>query len=94
MNSSEQLKTFSNRIYLLMRMIKAQFAGEYTEIPWKTLTMIAGALLYFVTPIDLIPDFIPALGFTDDITIVYWVIRSIQEEIEKFELWENTIEIS
>ena len=38
-------------------------------------------------------DFIPALGFTDDISIVYWVYTSIQEDIEKFEAWEKTIEI-
>ena len=91
--SNDKLKQFSDTIYLLIRMMKAQFSGDYSEFPWRTLMLMVGALIYFVTPFDLIPDFIPALGFTDDISIVYWVYTSIQEDIEKFEAWENTIEI-
>lgn len=92
--SNQKLKEFTEKIGLMLRMLKAQFSGEYTDFPWKSLTMIAGALIYFITPLDLIPDFIPALGLTDDATIVYWIYQSIQEDIEKFKAWENTIEIS
>lgn len=94
LSSSDKLSKFSDTIYLLIRMVKAQFSGEYTEFPWRTVLLIVGALIYFVTPFDLIPDFIPALGLTDDISIVFWVYKSIQEDIEKFETWEKKIEIA
>lgn len=94
LRSNDKIRLFSDQIFLLIRMVKAHFAGEYAEFPWKTMMMIVGALLYFVTPFDLIPDFIPGLGYTDDISIVYWVYRSIQEDIERFKAWEGTIEIS
>ena len=91
--SNEKLKDFSDKVYTFFRMVKAQMTGEYREMPWKSLVMITGALIYFVTPLDLIPDFIPALGLTDDLAIVVWVYNSLKEDIEKFEVWENTIEV-
>ncbi|MEO9966247.1 MAG: YkvA family protein [Reichenbachiella sp.] len=94
LGSNERLKEFSDKIYVMIRMVKAQLSGEYREFPWRTLVMMVGGLIYFITPIDLIPDLIPILGLTDDISIVYWIYRSIQEDIEKFEAWERTIELT
>lgn len=94
LESNEKLKDLSDKIYVMIRMIKAQISGEYREFPWRTLAMMVGALIYFVTPFDLIPDIIPVLGFTDDVSIVYWIYKSVQEDIEKFEAWEHTIELT
>ena len=93
-DSNEKLKEFTEKVSLMIRMLKAQFTGDYRDFPWKSLVMIAGALIYFITPFDLIPDFIPALGLTDDATIVYWIYQSLQEDVDKFKQWENTIEVS
>ena len=92
-DNNEKLKEFSDKVYTFFRMVKAQVSGEYKEMPVKSLVLITGALIYFVTPLDVIPDFIPALGLTDDLAIVIWVYNSIKEDIEQFEAWENTIEI-
>ncbi len=94
LENNDRLKEFSEKIYVMIRMVKAQLSGEYREFPWRTLAMIVGALIYFVTPLDMIPDIIPILGLTDDISIVYWIYKSVQEDIEKFEMWERTIELS
>lgn len=94
LGNSDRLKEFSEKIYVMVRMVKAQISGEYREFPWRTLAMMVGALIYFVTPLDLIPDIIPILGLTDDISIVYWIYKSVQEDIEKFETWEQTIELT
>ncbi|MEP2026091.1 MAG: YkvA family protein [Reichenbachiella sp.] len=94
LENNDRLKDFSDKVYVMIRMVKAQIAGDYREFPWRTLAMMVGALIYFVTPLDLIPDVIPILGLTDDISIVYWIYKSVQEDIEKFEAWERTIELS
>lgn len=94
LENNDKLKDFSDKIFLMIRMVKAQISGEYREFPWRSLAMIVGALIYFITPIDMIPDIIPVLGLTDDISIVYWIYKSIQEDIEKFEAWERTIELT
>ncbi|MDW3211504.1 MAG: YkvA family protein [Reichenbachiella sp.] len=94
LENNDRLKEFSEKVYVMIRMVKAQLSGEYREFPWRTLAMIVGALIYFITPLDLIPDVIPILGLTDDISIVYWIYKSVQEDIEKFEEWERTIELT
>ncbi|WP_420579636.1 YkvA family protein [Reichenbachiella sp.] len=94
LENNDRLKEFSEKVYVMIRMVKAQLSGEYQEFPWRTLAMIVGTLIYFVTPLDLIPDIIPILGLTDDISIVYWIYKSVQEDIERFEEWERTIELS
>lgn len=51
------------------------------EVPLKSKGVIAGALGYFILPIDLIPDAIPVLGFTDDFAALTAVIKSVQGNI-------------
>jgi uncharacterized membrane protein YkvA (DUF1232 family) len=72
----------------LMRLLRAWTRGRYKEVPWKTLTVALAAVIYFVNPFDLLPDFIPLLGFTDDASVIAFVIKSIAKDIGKFRDWE------
>lgn len=72
----------------LSRMLRAYVKGEYKVIPWTTLVKIIAALIYFVSPLDFIPDLLPILGFSDDIAIVLWVISSCTTDIRRFQEWE------
>ena len=80
---------FVDRIKVVIRMIKAYKNGEYREIQLQNIILMVAALLYFVTPIDLIPDFIPLTGFVDDIGVLVWVWSRMQDEIDDFLLWEE-----
>lgn len=79
-----------SKISVLGRMAGAYARREYTVIPWQTMITLLAALLYFINPIDLIPDVVPALGLTDDFTVLIWVYGTAEKEIEKFLLWETT----
>lgn len=46
------------------------YALDNPSMPLKTKMVIYGALGYFISPIDVIPDFIPVVGFTDDIGVL------------------------
>ncbi len=74
---------------LLIRMIKASASGEYKGLPWKSLVSVVAVLLYFVSPIDFIPDFLPVIGITDDVALVIWLIKTIGNDISKFSEWEK-----
>ena len=71
-------------------MLRAYINGDYRQIPWKSLLMILGSLIYFMMPLDLIRDFIPITGFADDISIIFLVFGSINEDVENFLEFERS----
>jgi uncharacterized membrane protein YkvA (DUF1232 family) len=81
-------------LQILLRMIKASVAGDYHGIPTSTLVGGVAVLLYFLTPIDFVPDFIPVVGLLDDVSLLAWFMTSIKEEINKFADWEATGSVS
>ena len=51
--------------------------------------IIGGGLLYFIVPLDLIPDYIPIAGLLDDFAILSAIINSLQDELAKYRKWKN-----
>jgi uncharacterized membrane protein YkvA (DUF1232 family) len=78
------------KLTLLGRLIKAFVKGEYKQVPTETLLKILASFIYFISPIDLLPDFLPVLGLTDDLALLGWVVSSITADLDKFEEWEKT----
>ena len=62
------------------------YAGKSPNVPKSTKLIIVGALSYLIFPIDLIPDFIPAVGLVDDAgviaTAVFKVVSHIDDDIK------------
>ncbi|GAB3260602.1 YkvA family protein [Larkinella harenae] len=79
-----------DHINVLVRMIRAYAKGEYRSISGKTLLRTVAVLVYFVSPLDFIPDVLPILGLTDDIALLLWLISSISDDIDRFKEWERT----
>jgi len=73
----------------LSRLIKAWTQGRYTTVPWRTIVLSIAAILYFVNPLDVIPDFLPAVGFLDDAGVLAFVLQSIRRDIDRFLEWER-----
>jgi uncharacterized membrane protein YkvA (DUF1232 family) len=59
------------------------FDKEYA-IDWKSKALAAAALLYFVLPTDLTPDFIPGIGYIDDALVLATLWRLMQEKIDDY----------
>ncbi len=74
---------------VIIRIIKAYANGSYREMPWKSLLALVGGVVYFLMPLDLIPDFIPFTGFMDDFTVIMLLSGAFQQDIEDFLLWEE-----
>lgn len=82
-----------NKLYdylmVLVRMVQSYANGSYRVIPWQSILVIVAAIVYFVTPVDLIPDFIPVAGFIDDLGVLVWVFNKMREEIDDYIAWEH-----
>ncbi len=88
-SNSAKLQEISMKLQALIRMIRAYFRKEYTDIPWQTLLLALTAVIYFLNPFDAIPDIIPLFGFTDDIAIITAIFASVSYDIERFLTWES-----
>lgn len=73
-----------------LRLLRAYATGQYKDIPWASLVSLIASVLYFVMPVDLIPDFILGLGFIDDAALIGWIINSVKSDIDAFTKWETT----
>ena len=69
---------------------------KYTDIPVGSIISIVAALIYFVSPIDLIPDFIPGMGLIDDAGVILFCLNLVKSDLDDFKKWrtENGIEFS
>ena len=66
---------------VLYPALQLYFLLQSKDVPVKAKTLIIGALGYLILPADLVPDFIPALGFTDDLTALLVAIRAVGKHI-------------
>ncbi|WP_231510825.1 YkvA family protein [Bacillus sp. UNC438CL73TsuS30] len=82
------------KIELLIELIKAYSKGDYRNISKSTLATVIGAILYFASPIDMIPDFIVGLGIVDDAAVIGYAIKKISGELVEFEKWKEKEEKS
>ena len=76
-------------LHILARMVRAQITGRYA-IPVATLLAAIAALIYFVEPIDMIPDTVPVFGLLDDAAVIAFVVRANIGEVSKFRTWESS----
>jgi uncharacterized membrane protein YkvA (DUF1232 family) len=83
-----KLKEMWADIMSMMAMLGDYLAGNYTDVPWKTIAAIAGAILYFVFPFDFIPDFIPIIGYLDDAFVIALAVDLIRDDLLDYRLWQ------
>jgi uncharacterized membrane protein YkvA (DUF1232 family) len=73
----------------LGRLVAAYARGDYRDIPLDSLIMVVAGLVYVVSPLDLIPEFVPVAGYVDDVVAVGFVVRQVHHELEAFRAWET-----
>ena len=88
-SSNSKIRELGDRIKLLGRLVRAYANGSYREITVGNIVLIVAAILYFVTPIDLIPDAIPGAGLMDDATVLAFVLAKLEIELDRFSSWEK-----
>ncbi len=81
-SAQEQLRT-------LVDLVSAYVHGDYREISATTLVSVVAALLYFIAPLDALPDFLFGWGLLDDAAVISYVSAQVRTELEAFKQWRD-----
>jgi len=53
------------------------------RVPWRVKAGLAGAALYLVSPMDLFPDFIPVVGYLDDLVVAAVILDALLNQVDR-----------
>ncbi len=67
----------------LTRLLRAWVSGKY-PLPKHLLGGTVVALLYFLNPLDVIPDFLMGIGYLDDVVVIRFALQSAKKELDKY----------
>ncbi|MGI9294375.1 MAG: YkvA family protein [Pseudomonadales bacterium] len=81
------LRDVWDKLVLLLELLRQYRSGDYREVSTRSIMLVIASLLYFVIPVDMIPDFLFGFGYLDDIALFGWTITAIKDDLDKFELW-------
>lgn len=86
---SGKLNRFREDIKLMFAMIRDYWNGNYRDVPWKSIAAIAGALLYVLNPLDVIPDLLIGIGFLDDAGVVALCLKLVESDLYRYAAWKE-----
>ncbi|MEA3266831.1 MAG: YkvA family protein [Candidatus Fermentibacteria bacterium] len=83
------LGRFINDVKLMISLVKDYWNKNYREVPWWTVAAVVASLLYVLSPVDLIPDFIPFFGLLDDAAVVSACLFLVEQDLSRYKIWKD-----
>ncbi len=87
--TQQRLKVHFKDFKMLFSMLRDYTSKKYTQAPWYIISAIGAALLYVISPLDLIPDFIPFVGFLDDATVLALCLNLVHKDLMLYKEWKE-----
>ncbi len=81
--------TLRSRVRLLWMVLRDYVTGAYRQLPWKAVAALAAAVVYVVSPVDLVPDFLVPVGWTDDLVALALVWGLVKRELRDYCAWKG-----
>ena len=78
-----------SNIPIMISVVRSYVKKEYTDITTNKIIFIVFALVYFVSPFDLIPEFFPVLAFFKDVAVIEYCRRFVKSDIEEYIRWQD-----
>jgi len=87
----EVLNNIWDRMQLLFSLVKDWSNGSYKNISKSAILAIIGGIIYFVSPLDVVPDWLLGLGLVDDAAVLGLIINQLDKELTRYKQWKNNI---
>lgn len=78
-----------SKLRLLWMVIRDYANGTYRKVPWKAVAAIVAAVVYVVSPVDLVPDFLVPAGWTDDLLALALTWGLVKRELREYCAWKG-----
>ena len=89
LTESSHLKRFATDIGLFISLVKDYSQGNYRTVPYKSIAAVVAGLVYVLTPLDIIPDFIPVIGYIDDAIIIAFCLKMVEKDLQTYQVWKE-----
>jgi uncharacterized membrane protein YkvA (DUF1232 family) len=89
LKDSSYLERFTKDLMLFMSLITDYYQGDYRDIPYKTISAAVIGVLYVLNPIDIVPDFIPVIGYVDDALVLSFCLKLVEKDLKKYQVWKE-----
>lgn len=87
-SGSNSLSKYAELGKIMIGMLKDVKNGIYPQVPWFTIATVVMALLYVLNPMDIIPDFIPGVGYIDDMAVLSLGVGWIESDLHRYLDWK------
>ncbi len=84
-----RLTPIKKDVQTLLRLMRAYGEGRYRQVSGKNLALAGLGIMYLVSPLDVLPDFLPG-GFFDDAAVIGFIVKKLRNELVAFEAWEQS----
>ena len=88
-NESSFLRQYWKDIKTSFALLKDWYMGNYTKIPFRMVASIAGAMLYLVSPLDVVPDWLPFGGLLDDALVLAAIFAMSRRDLDEYLVWAS-----
>ena len=74
----------------IISLVRSYIRKEYTEIPLGSIVGIVSALIYILSPVDLVPDVVGPLGYLDDAAVLIICLKAgAEDDIKDYQKWRE-----
>lgn len=86
---SRVIGQITRALRLFVPMLGDVLRGRYRPVPWAAILWMVAALVYLISPLDLIPDVLVLVGMLDDAVIVGWLLTRVDGALGPYRAWRG-----
>ena len=81
----------ADRLRAVPRLVRSTVSGDYSGTSRGRLAALVAAAVYVVSPVDLLPEWLPLIGLADDAVVISWLTAAVLGETGGFLRWERSV---